>query len=321
MCTEIFPERLTPYLKKCIANGSTGIARQFLKTKEEDLEYPWESDSPIGGVEDQVLPKLIRHYKDRALLLTTPYCKANCRFCFRRHSPQRTGQLSLEELDRIGSYLKERTEIKELLLSGGDPLTLPLERLTTYVERIRQWREDILLRYCTRLPLVDPKGIDSKLLDLIACSTPAVMVVHLNHPDELTPETVELFRECTSRGIKVWSQTVLLLGVNDRVEILEKLFQEIYGLGIKPHYLFQLDLAPGTSHFRVDLLKGIALAQELLYRIGEKKMPPYTVDIPYKGGKVNLLNTQVDLHDNFYVVTPEGGEPFTYPRHGVSPDF
>lgn len=304
-----FPELLTEYLE---STQSHAIDHQFRYDPREEVRTPWQLDSPIGGVTDQVMPGLIRHYTDRALLLTTNRCAAHCRYCFRRTSPHRSFSLDDQSLLNIVSYLKDHQEVKELLLSGGDPLTLPLQRLQHILSILREGRRDILFRYCTRLPIVDPRAMTDELIELLVSQGPAVMVLHLNHVDELSPSVKDTLQRLQAAGLELWSQTVLLKGVNDTTQALADLFSEIALLGIHAHYLFQLDLAPGIDHFRVDLLEGIRLVRAVASELPESMVPTYALDVPGVGGKINLLASKVHKKEDTYEVSL-GETTFTYP--------
>ncbi len=304
-----FPELLTEYLE---STESHAIDLQFRYDQREEIRTPWQLDSPIGGVTDQVMPGLIRHYQDRALLLTTNQCAAHCRYCFRRTSPHRSFSLDEKYLLAIVSYLKDHQEVKELLLSGGDPLTLPFQRLQHILSTLREGRPDILFRYCTRLPIVDPRTITSELIELLVSQGSAVMVLHLNHIDELSPSVRDVLQRLQAAGLELWSQTVLLKGINDSTQALKNLFSEIALLGIHPHYLFQLDLAPGIDHFRVDLLEGIRLVRAVASDLPESMVPTYALDVPGVGGKIDLLASKVQKKEDTYEVVL-GETTFTYP--------
>ncbi len=307
--SKCFPELRTEYLK---ASDSEAVAKQFCYDPREEIRTPWQLDSPIGGVADQVMPGLIQHYPDRALLLTTSQCAAHCRYCFRRSSPQRALMLDQEMVQAIAEYLGDSHHIKELLLSGGDPLTMSYIKLDKMLSILRDAREDLLFRYCTRLPIVDPSRITDKLADLLVRKGPAVMVLHVNHIEEITPAVVAALQKLQQRGLAIWSQTVLLKGVNDNVTSLIDLFTQIADLEIYPHYIFQLDLAPGVDHFRVDLEEGIRIVSEAIDHVGSGVIPTYAVDVPGKGGKIDLLGAKVYKKKDRYKVV-SGEITFTYP--------
>jgi lysine 2,3-aminomutase len=192
------------------------------------------------------------------------------------------------ELPPVLAYLRAHPEIREILVSGGDPLTAPDDTLAWLFARLREARPGALLRICSRVPVTDPARLGGGILDLFRQYRPMRMMVHINHPRELAAPTRQALGACVEAGIPIHVQTVLLRGINDDPKILEELFRECNNLGLSPYYLFQLDLAPGTAHFRVPLEQGLTLYEELTARLGGSGLPVYAVDLPGGGGKIRL---------------------------------
>jgi lysine 2,3-aminomutase len=209
-----------------------------------------------------------------------------------------------EELDPVLSYLEAHPEIRELLVSGGDPLTAPDRALRSLFSRLRQVRGGLTLRVCTRVPVTAPGRISGEFTALCREFRPLRFSVHINHPRELAPAARRALDALVRSGFSVLVQTVLLRGVNDSTETLAALFRDCLDLGLNPYYLFQLDLAPGTAHFRLPLRRGLALYRELRERwAGETaELPVYAVDLPGGGGKIRLSEASIAREEE----RPEG---------------
>jgi lysine 2,3-aminomutase len=196
--------------------------------------------------------------------------------------------ISAQEIEPVCGYLKNHAEVRELLVSGGDPLTAEDSKLAGLFRAIREARPGILIRICTRVPIAWPQRLTPETLRLFVGFKPLRMMVHINHPRELAEESRRVLADCAARGIPVHVQTVLLRGVNDNAGTLVLLFRECLDLGLSPYYLFQPDLAPGTAHFRLPLKEGLALYKELQTLISGLGLPAYAVDLPGGGSKIRL---------------------------------
>jgi lysine 2,3-aminomutase len=279
------------------------IRRQFIPDPREALSEsgPFALEDPLGEERYWAAARLVHQYPDRALLLAGGACAGYCRHCFRRvRLSAGAAFIGGEELPPILAYLKGHPEIRELLVSGGDPLSAPDRALEELFTRLRAARPDLSLRICSRLPVTLPDRINARLSGLFRRFRPLRVAVHINHPRELSGESRGAFASLTGAGIPVLVQTVLLKGINDRAETLAELFRECAGLGLSPYYLFQLDLAPGIAHFRLPLKQGLALYRELQslwadlpYRPGGAELPVYAVDLPGGGGKIRLSEDRI----------------------------
>ncbi len=288
------------------------IARQFVPSVAELETRPEERDDPIGDDAFSPVDGIVHRYPDRVLLKLLHVCPVYCRFCFRRASvgPQAESFLSPAALDAACAYIAKNSEIWEVILTGGDPLTLSLRRLEEVLQRLAQIDHVKILRIHTRIPCVDPARITQGLIDLLkACRKTVYVVLHANHPRELTAEARTACARFIDAGIPMLSQSVLLRGVNDDVATLSALFRIFVECRIKPYYLHQLDLAPGTSHFRVPIAAGQALMRALQGHISGLCLPRYMLDIPGGYGKVPIDSNYVISHDgaaDFRVRDPHG---------------
>ncbi len=286
----LLPFAVTPFYAALAGSGADDpIRRQCIPDpREAELKY-YELDDPLGGALFGVGPRLVHQYRDRALLLSNGACAGYCRHCFRRSwTGSVPGFIGDAELDSACAYLVAHPELQEILVSGGDPLVATNGRLETLLARLRSSRPDILLRVCTRLPVVHPARIDAVLVALLRRFRPLRMIVHINHPRELPPETCSAISSCVDAGIPVHTQTVLLKGINDDEQVLAVLFRKIVTLGASPYYLFQGDLAQGTSHLRVNLETALSLYARLKHLVSGLCLPRFAVDLPGGGGKLAL---------------------------------
>ncbi|MDR0449709.1 MAG: KamA family radical SAM protein [Treponema sp.] len=279
------------------------LRRQFIPDPREARSEsgPFALDDPLGESRYRAAPRLVRQYPDRALLLAGGACAGYCRHCFRRARLSAAAAfIGGEELPPILAYLKSRPEVRELLISGGDPLTAPDAALEELFTRLRRARPDLALRVCSRVPVTNPERVGDALTGLFRRFAPLRVALHINHPRELSGESRRAFASLTGAGIQVLVQTVLLKGVNDHAETLAELFSDCVGLGLSPYYLFQLDLAPGIAHFRLPLRQGLALYRELRglwakirNRPSGAELPVYAVDLPGGGGKIRLSENSI----------------------------
>ncbi len=280
------PEKLTPHLR-ALAARSPAVARQFLASAEEEAPAdPHDGTDPIGDAAHSPLPGLVHRYPDRVLLLPTMACAAHCRFCFRRDRVG-AGRMGEAEIAAALAYVAARPQIREVILSGGDPMTLPAAALADLIRRIDALPSVDVIRIHSRLPVAAPEAA-AKAASVLNAETRAArwLALHVNHPDELTAETRAAIRALHRAGFALVSQTVLLAGVNDDAPTLAELFRTLTGLGVKPYYLHHLDRTVGTAHFRVPLDAGRALAEALRGSLSGLAQPTYVLDIPGGFGKV-----------------------------------
>lgn len=290
-----YPQRLTAHLRQLLENGDDGaLARQFLPDRAELDVYPGLVDDPLDEQQHTPLPGLVHRHADRVLLLASDRCGAICRFCFRkgRRFPSYE-QLSSSERDELFAYLARQPEVKEVILTGGDPLTLDEQNLADLFERLEAIDHLQLLRVHTRLPVVDPERVTANLAQLLSRRLPLYVMLHVNHPLELSEPFARACARFTAVGIPLGSQTVLLKGVNDDSGTLEALFRGLLRQRVRPYYLHHPDLAAGTAHFRVSLERGRRLVEQLEGRLSGLAIPRYVVDLPGGRGKVNVAEQKL----------------------------
>ncbi|MGC9311283.1 MAG: KamA family radical SAM protein [Sediminispirochaetaceae bacterium] len=296
------------------------VRLQCIPTIQEYNTLPYESRDPISDLKFSPVERLVHRYRDRALILVTDECAVYCRHCFRRHfASSRQGVLTPDQLRSCIAYLNSRPEIHEVILSGGDPLTLEDEKILRIVGEIRRGVDRLLvLRLATRTPVVLPQRITPGLAEALAEEGALYVITQFNHLKEITPTSAKAVATLNRAGIPVLNQAVLLRGVNDSVHSLAALFQALLEIRVKPYYLFQGDLAEGTSHFRVPLERGIELVRRLRRHISGLAMPVYAVDLPEGGGKIPITENYLDgLIDDGegkkYRFTGPDGQPYYYP--------
>ncbi|RRH73959.1 lysine-2,3-aminomutase-like protein [Falsigemmobacter faecalis] len=299
---------ISPAMHSAIAAPGDGVGRQFVPSLDELVVHEGDLADPIGDHAHEPVPGLTHRYPDRAILHLTQTCAVYCRFCFRRESVGDSGTLAMEAIERICDYLRATPAIREIILTGGDPLVLSPRRLGLVLEKLRGVGTLDLLRIHSRVPVVAPERITPELLDVLKGEVPVWIVVHTNHAQELTAEARAALARLADAGFPLLSQSVLLRGVNDTSEALEALFRTLLRLRVKPYYLHHCDLARGAGHFRTTLEEGMALMAALRGRISGTALPTYILDIPGGFGKV-------PINPQYFTKTP-GGWSVTDPRGG-----
>jgi len=293
------------------------LRRQVVPSSRENTEAVLEDPDPLAELPNSVTERLIHRYESRAAFLATDICAQYCRHCFRRRfTGNMQGPATKDETEKAALYLKNNPQIKELLLTGGDPLTLSDSALKEMVGILRQARPDLVIRICTRMVAVQPSRITDSLIDVFKSfkTAPFYLMVQFNHPRELTEQAVEACSKFIDAGIPAMNQSVLLNGVNDSVPVLQELCNRLVFARIKPYYLFQGDLVSGTSAFRVPLEKGLQIERELRKCLSGLAMPVYAADLPQGGGKVPLCGSYIEGFENgVWTFRTLEGEKRSYP--------
>lgn len=295
------------------------VARQFLPDLRELDLAPEEHGDPIGDHAHEPVEGVVHRYPDRALLKLVHVCPVYCRFCFRREmvGPGKADMMSDAGLDFAFAYLASHPEIFEVIITGGDPLVLSARRLADIAARLEAIDHIKLVRWHTRVPVVDPARVTDELAAALApIGKSTWLAVHANHPREVTHEARNAFHRLQGAGISLVSQSVLLRGVNDDVETLSQLMRVFLAAGVKPYYLHNGDLAPGTSHWRVPIEEGLALVARLRGRLSGLAQPHYVIDIPGGAGKVPVSSAE-RLADGRYTLKDWQGRSHIYPPTAV----
>ena len=283
------PIRVTPYyLRLCDKDDPRcPIRLQCVPHAEESTEVPGDLADPLGEEAHEVAPHLVQRYPDRALLLATDRCAVYCRFCTRsRMVGDGGGVVPLDRLAPAFAYLAAHPEVRDVIVSGGDPLTVSTERLVRLIARVREIPSVETIRLATRAPVTLPQRITTELVRALRPHHPLWVMTHFNHPKELTPESERACRRLADNGFPVMNQTVLLRGVNDDAQTLEALFRGLVRWRVRPYYLLQMDPVRGTGHLRTPLDRGIAIMEQLQGRLTGIALPRLIVDTPGGMGKV-----------------------------------
>jgi lysine 2,3-aminomutase len=292
--TGSLPLGITPYYLSLFdrENAEQGLRRTHMPALGEYLRLPGEADDPLGEDHDSAVPGLVHRYPDRVLFLTTGFCSTYCRYCTRSRMVGEAGgeyTFSVPQWERALAYLEVHTEVRDVLLSGGDPLTLADDKLDWLLGRLRRIKHIEFLRIGTKVPVVLPQRVTKDLTRMLRRHHPLWMSLHFTHPDELTPEVAESCARLADAGIPLGSQTVLLKGVNDDVEVMRRLMHGLLRFRVKPYYLYQCDPITGSSHFRTSVDKGLEIIAGLRGHTSGYAVPTYVVDAPGGGGKIPLI--------------------------------
>lgn len=306
---------ITPAMIELIETADDPIARQFMPHPAELETLPIEDGDPVGDEVMSPVEGIVHRYPDRVLLKITHVCAVYCRFCFRREmvGPGGVKALSPAVLDAALAYVAGHPEIWEVIVTGGDPLVLSPRRLGELMARLSQIEHVKVVRFHTRVPVVDPEAVTPEMVAALRRPGKAVYVaLHANHPRELTPAARAACARLVEAGIPMLGQTVLLRGVNDDAETLGALMRAFVETRIKPYYLHQGDLAPGTGHLRTSLAEGQALMRDIRGRFSGLCQPTYVLDIPGGHGKV-------PVGPDYLTTGDEGGMQVEDPWGGTHP--
>lgn len=286
------PVGITPYYASLLSetDPEQPLRRTHIPVNGEYLRTPGESDDPLAEDHDAVVPGLVHRYPDRVLFLATGFCSTYCRYCTRsRMVGGGEYTFSLGQWERAIAYIEAHPEIRDVLLSGGDPLTIATEKLEWLLARLRAIRHLEFLRIGTKVPVVLPQRVTRDLTRMFRRYHPLWMSLHFTHPDELTPEVAESTARLADAGIPLGSQTVLLKGINDSLPVMRELMHGLLKLRVKPYYLYQCDPISGSAHFRTPVARGIEIIEGLRGHTSGYAVPHFVVDAPGGGGKIPLL--------------------------------
>jgi lysine 2,3-aminomutase len=316
---EVFPIRINSYFLNQIKNEHDPLWKQVVPTLEEldgfiFNDSPLVSD-PLNEEGDMPVPELIHRYPDRVLLMVNNQCPVICRFCTRKRKIGFPGIVTRDTLRQGIEYIGNHPEVRDVILSGGDPLLVPDKELERILSDLRAIPHLEILRIGTRVPGTLPQRVTPELCTMLKKYHPLYFNMHFNHPDELTPEVERACNMLADTGIPLGSQTVLLKGVNDDSETMRELMQKLLKVRVRPYYIFQADMAFGTDHFRTDVQKGLDLISNLQGHTSGMGVPYFVIDAPGGGGKVRLLpDTVIEHNENEVVIKNYEGKLFRYPQ-------
>jgi len=309
---------VTPHFFNLIEPNSPGcpIRRQVIPRVEEGSTAPWEMADPCGEDSHMPAPGLVHRYPDRVLFLVTDRCASYCRYCTRSRVVSGVGEQELHtDFEEAYRYLEAHTEIRDVLLSGGDALILSDRRLEAILARLRSIPHIQFLRIGSRVPIFLPQRITPALCEMLKKYHPLWMSVHVNHPRELTTEVRDALGRLADAGVPLGNQSVLLTGVNDDAVIMRDLVQKLLMCRVRPYYLYQCDLIQGSSHLRASVAKGIEIIESLRGHTTGYAVPQFVIDAPGGGGKVPVGPGYVVYHDQEKVVIRNfEGKIFEYPE-------
>jgi len=315
---------ITPYYASLMDRDDPGcpVRRQAVPTAAElspggaDMVDPLHEDvdSPVEGI--------THRYPDRVLFLITDQCSMYCRHCTRRRFAGVTDRpLPEEKLEKALDYIRNTSEVRDVLLSGGDPLLMSNDRLENIISKLYEIEHVEMIRIGSRTPVVLPQRITAELVEMLQKYHPLYLNTHFNHPREITGESAEACRRLVEAGIPVGNQSVLLKGINDQTETMRKLVHQLLQIRVKPYYIYQCDLSRGIEHFRTGVARGISIIESLRQHTTGMAVPTYVIDAPGGGGKI-------PVHPQYVISRSPGkivlrnyeGKIFAYTEPGYSPD-
>lgn len=310
---------ITPYFASLMDKNDPNcpIRKQAIPSVEEFQTSVNELFDPCGEERDTVVPGLVHRYPDRVLLLITDACAMYCRHCTRRRIVgSAEGTMTDENLERALDYIRNKKEIRDVLISGGDPLILTNNRLDEILAKIRKIPHIEIIRIGTRVPVVMPQRITQGLCAVLKKYHPLFMSIHFNHPKEITAEVTTACAMLADAGIPLGSQTVLLKGINDKPALMIDLMHKLLKIRVRPYYIYQCDLAPGTEHFRTPVSAGIRILEAMRGHTSGYAIPTFVIDAPGGGGKIPI-NPDYVLSKNrkAFILKNYKGNVFIYPQH------
>lgn len=289
--TGSLPVGITPYYASLMGleDPMEPLRRTHIMVGQEFLKMPGEEDDPLGEDHDMATPGLVHRYPDRVLFLTTGFCATYCRYCTRSRMVGNAGgeyHFSTNEWEKALAYIEAHTEIRDVLLSGGDPLSIGDDKLDYLLGRLRKIKHIEFVRIGTKIPVVLPQRVTRDLVRVLKKHHPLWMSLHFTHPAEFTPEVTEATSRLADAGIPLGSQTVLLKGVNDDVAVMKNLMHGLLMRRVRPYYLYQCDPISGSAHFRTPIDKGVEIIRALRGHTTGYAVPTFVIDAPGGGGKI-----------------------------------
>lgn len=315
----LLPLRITPYYASLIweSEPSNPLRKTVVPSGSELILSKGESPDPLHEENDSPVPNLVHRYPDRVLFLATGFCSAYCRYCTRTHMVSKKDKChsGVKAWEPALKYIANHHEVRDVLISGGDPLTMPDSHIKYLLMRLRAIKHVEIIRIGTKVPVVLPMRITKAFASMLRKFHPLYISIHFTHPDELTPETALACERLADAGIPLGSQTVLLKEINDNVETMKALMQGLLKIRVRPYYLYQCDPIPGSLHFRTPVKKGLEIIQGLRGFTSGYAVPHYVIDAPGGGGKIPLLPDYFHGHNQNgdVVLSNYQGKTYFYP--------
>lgn len=308
-----FNLRITPAALKFIETQGDAFWTQYVPTEAELDVHDGIVDS-LDEDADSPVPNITHRYPDRVLFLVSPVCATYCRFCTRRRKVGDPEKIPLNQYDSAFEYIRDHPEVRDVILSGGDPFMLSDRRIEYLLTNLRAIPHVEIIRIHTRMPSHLPERITPELCAIVKRHHPVYVNVHFNHPDEMTPEAEDALAMLADAGIPLGSQTVLLKGVNDEPEIMKRLMQLLVKNRVRPYYIYQADVVAGGEHFRTQFTKGLEIIRAIRGWTSGLCQPHFVIDAPGGGGKIPILPEYVEsVTDEEVVLRNYAGEVFRYP--------
>lgn len=314
------PVRITPYYASLLdaEDPLQPLRRTVVPVAMELNISPGEVEDPLSETFDSPVPLIVHRYPDRVLFLVTNFCSAFCRYCTRTHmvSQQDKVHSSQSEWDVAIQYIRDHSEVRDVLISGGDPLTLSDSRIEYLLSKLHAIPHVEIIRIGTKVPVVMPQRITRDLVMMLKKYHPLFISIHFTHPEEITPEVIDACNRLADAGIPLGSQTVLLKGINDEAPVFKKLTHELLKIRVKPYYLYQCDPIPGSAHFRTPLESGLEIIRQLRGFTSGYAIPHFVIDAPGGGGKIPLLPDYViGRENNDLLIKNYEGKTYRFPDY------
>lgn len=317
-CLRTFRMAITPYYASLMSatDKNCPIRRQAVPAIEETTVLDCDMEDPLNEEESSPVPCIVHRYPDRVLFLVTHQCSMYCRHCTRRRVVGEEDQvISGEELSNALEYIRSNKNIRDVLISGGDPLTMSNDKLERILSGVREIDHVEIIRIGTRVPVVLPMRITTELTNMLRKYHPLWINTHFNHPSELTEEAKAACARIVDAGIPLGNQSVLLRGINDNADIMKELLLKLVKARVRPYYLYQCDMSRGISHFRTPVETGIKIIQELTGNISGYAVPKFVIDAPGGGGKIPINPEYVlSMDEDTVVMKNYKGEIYNYPQ-------
>ncbi|MFA4921951.1 MAG: KamA family radical SAM protein [Candidatus Neomarinimicrobiota bacterium] len=313
---KVFRIKVNPYYLSLIKKKGDPIYKQVIPDQAELKDCDLESD-PLSEEADSPVPSIVHRYPDRCLFLVSPECASYCRFCTRKRKVGDSQKISLKFIRQGINYISAHPEIRDVIISGGDPLMLSDKQIELVLSSLRKIPHIQILRIGSRVPCFLPQRVTTKLVRVLKKYHPLYINVHFNHPDELTPEAYKALGRLADAGIPLGNQTVLLKGVNDDPAVMKLLMQKLLQARVRPYYIYQADMVFGTEHFRTRVEKGLEIIKALRGWTSGLAVPHFVIDAPGGGGKIPLLPEYVkSITDEEVVMRNYEGKEFHYRQAG-----